>query len=186
MEAQKSLQIIENMILRTQNNMYRNRPFFLLWGISVFICAITHFILLKLNVADSENIWLALPIIALIHIAIAIKQHKEREVKTYSESAINALWTALGFAFLVLGVFAVFTYEGILPIFILLYGIGTYTTGKIIAFKPLYLGGLICFALSMISNFVSGEYQLLIIALAILISYIIPALMLKNKFTALL
>ena len=69
-----------------------------------------------------------------------------------------------------------------MPTIILLYAIGTFVTGKIIDFKPLVIGGSICFLLSIVIAFIKDENQLLIIATAILISYIIPGFLLKKEY----
>jgi hypothetical protein len=49
-------------------------------------------------------------------------------------------------------------------------------------FKPLVIGGLINFVLAAISGRFSFDNQLLIAALAILTSYIIPGHLLKMRF----
>lgn len=184
MDAQESIQIIENMLQRTHGNMYKNKPYFLLWGVAVFLCSVLQFVFIKLDIKNNEYVWIAMPFIAIIHIVLVIKNKKERLVKTYSEEAINALWTSLGLAFIVLTFYASIVYPGVLPLFIILYGIGTYTTGKIISFKPLYWGGLFCFGISFLALFVPKDYHLLILAIAILMSYIIPALLLKKIDTS--
>ena len=68
------------------------------------------------------------------------------------------------------------------PIFVLLYGIGTFATGRIIKFTPLIIGGALCFVLAVVSAYQSFSNQLIIIALAILVSYIIPGHLLYNKY----
>lgn len=67
-----------------------------------------------------------------------------------------------------------------MPVFILLYALGTFITGRFIQFKPLMLGGGSCFAISLVSFLLDGPEQLLMVALAILFSYLIPGHMLKN------
>jgi hypothetical protein len=72
----------------------------------------------------------------------------------------------------------------VFPFFIMLYGLGTFVSGNIIQFRPLVVGGILAFALAVSSTFVDYDYQMLFAAGAILVSYIIPAYMLrhKNKF----
>ena len=68
------------------------------------------------------------------------------------------------------------------PFLILLYGIGTFITGRIIQFKPLIFGGLACFMLCVLITYVEGPEKLLILALSVLLSYIIPGILLKREF----
>ncbi len=178
---QESLTIIQNMMNKTKEQLFDNSTLFLLWGFAAFICTVTQYILLKTNVQDSEAVWIAMPIIAVIHIYIVVKKKKEIKVQTYNGNAISALWTAIGFAFVCI-VFFGSQKINILPMIILLYAIGTFVSGKIIDFKPLIIGGSICFLLSIAIAFIKDENQLLIMAAAILISYIIPGFLLKKEF----
>ncbi|HRB68199.1 MAG TPA: hypothetical protein PLO32_10445, partial [Chitinophagales bacterium] len=63
-----------------------------------------------------------------------------------------------------------------------IYAIGTFVTGRIIQFKPLIIGGLICFGLSVLINFIDGAEQLLVLALSVVVSYLIPGFILRNEY----
>jgi hypothetical protein len=63
----------------------------------------------------------------------------------------------------------------------MLYGLGTFVSGSIIRFRPLVIGGIIAWALAIGCTYVSYDYQMLFGAAAILISYIIPAYMLRSR-----
>lgn len=178
---QESLAIIQSMMNKTKEQLFDNSNLFLLWGFAAFICSITQYILLKVQVQDSEAVWIAMPIIAVIHIFIVMKQRKQIKIQTYNGNAINSLWMAIGFAFICIA-FIASAKINILPFIILLYAIGTFVTGKIIDFKPLVIGGLVCFVLAIVISFIKDESQLLIMATAILISYIIPGFLLKRDF----
>ena len=178
---QESLVIIQQMMNKTKEQLFDNSNLFLLWGFAAFICTVTQYILIKINIQNSEAVWIAMPIIAVIHIYIVIKQRSKIKVQTYNGNAISALWTAIGFAFISI-VFFASQKINILPTIILLYAIGTFVTGKIIDFKPLVIGGSISFLLSIAIAFIKDENQLLIMATAILISYIIPGFLLKKEY----
>ena len=178
---QESLVIIQQMMNKTKEQLFDNSNLFLLWGFAAFICTVTQYFLIKTNIQNSEAVWIAMPIIAVIHIYIVIKQRSKIKVQTYNGNAISALWTAIGFAFISI-VFFASQKINILPTIILLYAIGTFVTGKIIDFKPLVIGGSICFLLSIVIAFIKDENHLLIMAAAILISYIIPGFLLKKEY----
>jgi hypothetical protein len=93
------------------------------------------------------------------------------------------LWTAIGFSFCCIPFIASTAKANIIPFIILLYGIGTYVTGKIINFKPLIIGGISCFVLAICITFINNENRLLILAFALLVSYIIPGILLKRQFS---
>jgi hypothetical protein len=93
------------------------------------------------------------------------------------------LWTGMGISFFVLSM--IFNRMGwnnnIFPFFIMLYGLGTFVSGRLIQFTPLVVGGIIAWVLAIAATFVSYDYQMLMGAAAILFSYIIPAYMLRKK-----
>ena len=68
------------------------------------------------------------------------------------------------------------------PIIIVLYGIGTFVSGGALKFMPLKAGGIVCWILAVIAIRVDFEYQLLLIAAAVLIAYLIPGYLLKQKY----
>lgn len=181
---QESLIIIQNMMNKTKEQLFDNSTLFLLWGFASLICAITQYILIKMQVLHSEAVWIAMPIIAVIHIYIIVKKRKEIKIETYNGNALSALWSAIGLAFVCIAFIAPINHiqNTLLPIIILLYAIGTFVTGKIIDFKPLIIGGFICFGLAVAIGFVHDENQLLVLVAAILAAYIIPGILLRNAF----
>ena len=179
---QESLAIIQQMIATSKRQLIDSSKYFLLWGIAVFVCAVAQYVMLKLYLLHTQYVWFAMPIIAIIHILIAMKQEKAQPVKTHNSIAMQGLWVSLGISFFIVAYLSGKTSFNCLPIMILLYGVGTFTTGKIIEFKPLIVGGITCFILSVGITFIDGAEQLLIVALAVLVSYIIPAVLLKKEF----
>lgn len=67
------------------------------------------------------------------------------------------------------------------PVYILFYATGTFISGGILHFKPLQVGGIICWILAVASTFVSYQNQILFTAAAILASYLIPGYSLKKR-----
>jgi hypothetical protein len=179
---QESILIIQQMIGKSKQRLHDRSKYFLMWGFAVFGCAITQYILLKLLWQHTQRIWLLMPVMLVIHLALARKEIKREHVTTYNSQAIRSLWIALGISFGILSVFSARMSFNMIPFLILFYGIGTFTTGRIIQFKPLIIGGLLCFILSVVINYIDGAEQLLILALSVLVSYIIPAILLRNEF----
>lgn len=179
---QESLAIIQSMIAKTKQQLNDSSKFFFLWGFAVLVCSIAQYIMLKMLLINTQQVWIAMPIIAIIHIIIAIKYQKAKSVQTHNDVALQSLWTALGIAFIILTFLSFRISFNIFPFLILLYGIGTFVTGKIIQFKPLIFGGITCFFLSVIITYIDGAEQLLILALSVVVSYIIPGILLKKEF----
>lgn len=179
----ESLAIIQEMVEKTKQHYSDDSFYFILWGWLTFSAALGHYLLLPVLHEASALVWLLMPLGGIISLVYGMKQSREQKVKTHLETHIGYLWKALGLAMLVLVVSTVLIHNGtLLPVFILLYAIGTFTTGCFIEFKPLIIGGALCFALSLLSFFLKENAQLLMIALSVLVSYLIPGHALKNKF----
>jgi len=186
---QDSLKLIQNMIEKTRHDMGENVKFFLLWGWITFIACTGQYVLK--NVFDYDRhyrIWLLIIPGIIISIYMGIKDGKKKKAHTYISESMSYLWIGMGISFFVLSM--ILTRLGwdhnVFPFFILLYGLGTFVSGKILQFKPLVFGGLAAWAMAIASVYVNYDYQILFGAGAILVSYLIPAYMLqyKNKTSA--
>ncbi|MDQ3682285.1 MAG: hypothetical protein M3352_04325 [Bacteroidota bacterium] len=180
---QESLQLIQSMIEKTKENISENRFFFLLWGWITFIAVLTQFILkVVVDYKHHYIVWLSVIPAAIITIVKGNKM-KARSYRTYVGESMGFLWMGIGISFFILSII-ISTSIGWMkawPFFILFYGLGTFISGKFIQFKPLVFGGVFCWIIACITVFVPYDYQLLLAALAILCSYIIPGYLIKSE-----
>lgn len=178
---QQSLQLIESMIKKVRNNISENRFYFLLWGWLSF-CAILIQFLLKVVIVYPHHylVWLAVIPAAIITIIRAGKKDRSAP-KTYVGENMGYLWMGIGISFFILTfiVSASIGWMKAWPFFILFYGLGTFVSGMFLKFRPLVIGGIINWVLACVCVLLPYDYQLLIAALAILISYIIPGHIIK-------
>ncbi|MBL7737866.1 MAG: hypothetical protein JNK14_01520 [Chitinophagaceae bacterium] len=181
---EQSLQLIQSMISKTKQHMSDNSLYFLVWGWLTFFACTGQFILKHIFGYEKHYlVWLVLFIGIGFSIYQTRKEDRTIKAKTYIDESMSYLWAGMAISFFVLGM--ILTRLGwdtaIFPFFIMLYGLGTFVSGNIIRFKPLVIGGLIAFALAIGSTFAGYDYQMLFGAAAILISYIIPAHLLRRK-----
>jgi uncharacterized membrane protein len=111
------------------------------------------------------------------------KERKKVKVKTYLDENMGYLWLGMAACFFVLSLILTRLGWGfsVFPFFIMLYGLGTFVSGSFLRFRPLIVGGIIAWVLAIAATFASYDYQMLFGAAAILISYIIPAYMLRRR-----
>ncbi len=181
---QDSLKLIQGMIDKTRQNMGDNSRHFLLWGWISFIACVSQFVLKHLlNYPQHYLVWLLTFPGAIISIIMGRQQEKKKAAVTYLGESMKYLWIGMGLSYFVLSMILTRLGWGnsIFPFFMLLYGLGTFISGKFLQFKPFVWGGLTAWALAIASTFFSYDYQMLFGAAAILISYIIPAYLLKRK-----
>lgn len=181
---QESLKLIQNMIAKTRQDMGDNSKHFLLWGWITFVACVGQYVLK--NVFDYEKhylVWLLTIPAIIISTYMGIKEERTQKANTYISESMKYLWIGMGISFFVLSMILsrLGWNNSVFPFFTLLYGLGTFVSGKILQFKPLVYGGLTAWAMAIISVYFNYDYQILFGAAAILVSYIIPAYMLRYK-----
>jgi len=183
-----SLRIIHTMIEKTKQNISYQSHFFLLWGWGAFIGFTGQYILkVYFEYPKHYQVWWISVVCLAINIVFVVKFSKKIKVKTYVDENTGNLWSGLVISFIVLMImFSKTGWQNCYPFFMmLLYGTGTFISGKILRFTPLIFGGLISFILAAVSVWFTVDLQLVFAAAAILFSYIIPGHLLylnyKNK-----
>jgi hypothetical protein len=180
----ESLKIIEEMVNKAKNNYSDNSFYFIFWGWLAFIAAISQYFLIPIiGGQKSSMVWLLMPLGGVVSMFYGMKQSKKQKVVSHIESMIGFIWLGMGLGFVVLMTgMTQPNAANLLPMFILLYAIGTFITGGVLKFKPLIVGGSLCFVICLLAFHSPISSQLLLLALAVLVSYLIPGYMLKAKF----
>ena len=181
---QESLKIIQAMISKAKDSVADKSYYFLLWGWLVFAASLIQFVLKVIFKSELHPIgWTLMIVGAVLSGYYSRKEKKVRLVRSHVDDSIGYLWTAIG---ITQGVFILYfsihgDWENCYTFFILLYSIGCFVTGRILKFKPLVWGAIANWMLAIVSTFASYDYNILILALAILVSYIIPGYMLRKE-----
>ena len=181
---QESLVLIQTMINKTKQDISDKSVYFLVWGWITFIACTAQFILKHVvNYEKHYLVWWLVVVGIVFSAWYGSKQQRQEKVKTYIGDSIRYLWIGMGIAYFVLSmIISIYGWDKIVfPFFIMLYGLGTFISGNIIRFRPLVIGGTTAFAIAIGSAFAEYDYQILFAAAAILLSYIIPAYMLRYK-----
>lgn len=182
--AQDSLKIIQTMIEKSKQNISDQSHYFLLWGWAAFIGFSGQYILkVILNNPYHYHIWWISALCFIITVLFTIRQSKIVKAKTYTEDNMGHLWSGLSIAFGVSCIiFTKVGWQNCYPFFMVLYGTGTFISGKLLRFKPLVLGGIASFVLGAIAVWLNNDLQILLAAGAILFSYIIPGHLLQQQY----
>jgi hypothetical protein len=185
MTEKESMELITSMINKAKNNFGERGLLYLIWGWVILFCCITNFIgIYFYNYTNIYFVWLIVYLVIIFQIFYLRKLRKARRTKTYT-SEINAFVWIVFFICMILMIFIcnVFKkYEIINPLLLVLYGMPTFLSGIIIKFKPLIIGAICCWILSAASPFINIDFQLILIATAVIVAWIIPGYLLKAKF----
>lgn len=185
MTEAESLSIISGMINHAKNRFSENGHLYLLWGFVIFTCCITQFIMLhffKNN--NAYYIWYSTWIVSIYQFYYLFKKRKKEKVKTYTDEIVGFVWLT----FIICSFILVYiliknqAFAAINACVLVMYGMPTFLSGIILRFKPLRIGGLICWLLSIAAMFTTYQYQLLLLACAVIAAWIIPGFILRAKF----
>ena len=178
----ESWQLIQEMITTARKDVRDGSFYYLLWGWLVFIASLGHYILeVIVGYKHPYVVWLLMLLGIGATIYKATRQHRHQKVKTYLDRFITNFWLAIFVAILIMLIGAAFKtgYDVAYPNIILIYGVAMFMSGAVFRFKPLIIGGIGCWIIAIVAFFVSFDIQLLLMALATLIGYLIPGYLLK-------
>ncbi len=182
--AEQSLHLIQSMIEKAKQDVANNSFYLLLWGWLIFIAALLNFGLMKFTHFEQPYLaWNLVWIGAIASIIKGVKDSKKIAVKTFVGETMKVfgisqgiLYTGLAFFFGKYDLWAIS-----FPLYILVYAVTCFFMGALMQFPLLKWTGLLCLPIMVIGVYVSFDWQLLLMALAILISYIIPGHVLSAK-----
>ncbi len=181
---EQSLKLIQSMIDRAKESVRDNSFYLLLWGWLVFTAALLHFGLMKFT--DFKQPWLAWNLMwigVIASIVNGIREARKEKVRTYLGETMRYFGISLGIIFCSLAF--IFGYYDLwhfsFPIYILIYAAACFFMGSMMRFPLLKWTGLSCLAIMVASVFAGYQWQLLLMALAVLLSYIIPGHVLGAK-----
>ena len=182
LSGQEGLEIIQRMINQAKQQYSDDSFMYLLWGWLVFAASIGHYLLDSAGIIYAPMVWLLMPVGGIISAIWGHRKNKSKPVKTYIDEFNKYVLTA----FLVSLCIVLFSMQRLqlncYPMVMMVYGVWLYISGGCLKFKPIMLGGIANWILAVAAFFVDFKMQLLLLAFAVLIGYIIPGYMLRNRF----
>ena len=185
MTEAESLSIISGMINNAKNRFSETGHLYLLWGFVVFICCITQFVMLHFFKNEGAYyVWYLTWVAVIYQFYYLYKKRKRETVKTYTDEIVGFVW----FTFVICTSILVYilinnkVLNAINACVLVMYGMPTFLSGIILRFKPLKIGGIICWLLAIAAMFTVYKFQLLLLSVAVVAAWIIPGFILRAKF----
>jgi hypothetical protein len=184
MTGQESLQLIAKMIHKARRDYLDSGLSALLWGSVISFCSLVTFINeMTIKAPWMGVVWVLTFIAVVPQILIAIREGKMRKYKPFEEDHMGGIWISFAIAVFLLGfIFGRYPCQGEAAVYLMLYGVPTFATGYVRRFRPMLLGGLACWALSLISLYIGYPYSMLCITAAALLAWFIPGLILRKRY----
>jgi hypothetical protein len=182
MTGEESLRIITDMINKTKVNLRQSSFHLLFWGWLIFVCSLSESLLWKLtDFTHPYYIWFFVIPGSFVSFIYGFMTGRKAKVHTYADYLY--VWTWVGFLFASIVLFIVRSSEmqNISLYMLILAGFPTFMSGIILRFKPLIAGGICFWVIALIVNFGGSGIAPLGMPVAVLLGYLIPGYILKNK-----
>jgi hypothetical protein len=178
----ESLRLITEMITKAKSAYHSNGTGAIMWGIVIFVCSIIDFFKKQFHVDIGFDIWLLMFVALIPQFYMVFKNGKKKNFVSYEETTMGYVWGAFGASILMLMFFNNYYRPGHSEsLFLMLFGMPTFITGGMFRFKPMIIGGVICWALFGISLYTDLKINMLLMALAALSAWLIPGIILRKK-----
>lgn len=177
----ESIQVIRSMIESTRYQLYEDRFLYFLWGYVSLFCAGLHYLLAYvIGYKYPYIVWMIMPIVGVVHFVYISKKVNSSQVATFAGRVMQGIWGGMFLAVigLVIGAFHV-GWEFVYPVFMMLYGVACFSTGSALQNRLLSWGGVLSIGLGVFAFFLVFQFQVLLLMLAIIVSYIVPAHFMK-------
>lgn len=185
LSEKESLELISSMINKAKNRFSENGFLYMLWGWGILVCCLAQFVITYyFENKNGQYVWFITWLLMIVNIFYVRKANKERQLRTYTEELYGIVWAVFIICVFLLMFILIQTgnSKSIHAAILVMYGMPIFLSGIILKFRPLLLGGICCWIFSILSPFVSIEFQLLLIAAAIISGWLIPGYLLQSKY----
>ena len=185
LSEKESMLLIASMINKAKNQVSENGFLYIIWGWIILICSVVQFLSDRFfHYPEANYIWFSTYGVLLFQIIYLVRKKKSGLAKTYTEEINGFVWIAFAVGAMLM-VFTCSRFQApqlILPLLLVFYGLPTFLSGAILKFSPLIIGGICCWILAFASTFITPEFQLILIATAVIVAWLIPGYLLQIKY----
>lgn len=185
MTNEESLKIIQQMITQAKVDITDNGIGWLLWGSLIFLTCISTYVFIDIGSANIFLGWNIFGILTIVLLGIDLVRHKNKPVRTY----VGDLLKLVDIGFIICLFTVIFSINvAVSPnsgfgFFLMIFAFLMLVKGGALKSRALIIGAAVNWA-GALAIFVNKEfrYDMLIMAGAVLAGYIIPGMMLRNKY----
>ena len=185
MSNTKSLQIIQQMINQAKTNITDNGLGWLLWGTLIFLASLSTYFFIYTGADNIFLGWNIFGVFSIVMLSYDIFKPKKKKVRTYVDDLLR--FVDIGFIICLFTVifsinFAVSPNAGF-SFFLMIFAFQMLIKGGAVKSRSLITGAAVNWT-GAIAIFINKDfkYDMLIMAAAVLIGYIIPGLLLWLKY----
>lgn len=179
--GEESLKLINRMIYEAKGYFAESGLGALVYGFSILLCSLLTYAVDKLHFLFPFQPFFIMVPVFFIQAFIQMKENKNKKVKTFTDEAIDYVWT--GFFLSVIAVVCVAGLSYMMfTITLFLIGLATFLTGMIAKFMYHKVCGIMCLVIADVSYFTQNSNVYLLLALTAVLVWIIPGFILRIYF----
>ena len=180
---EQSLLLINEMIGKAKRSYTTKGIASMVWGALIILCSMVTWVRVKFNWNIGFDIWSLLLIAMIFQIYFSIRERKDKNFVGHDEQTMAYVWGTFSICIFITSFYNnKFDSESSTTLIMMLYGIPTFITGGIFKFKPLIIGGIICWVLSIVSIYTSFATDILLMSTCGLCGWWIPGMILWNNY----
>jgi hypothetical protein len=183
LSEQESLKLINEMIGKAKKSYISKGTASIVWGILIIICSLLTWYEIQFKTYFGFDVWLLVFVAVIPQLYFSMQEKKSKKFVGHDEQTMTFVWTTFGICIFMLSFYnSRFNVQSASSLFMMMYGIPTFITGGVFKFKPMILGGLICWICSIISMYTKQDIDMLLMAACGLFAWLIPGLILWNRY----
>lgn len=179
----ESLEIISRMIVKAKKDYYDTGISALLWGSVITVCSLAMFVNWYLRLPNVGYIWFLTIIAVIPQIIISVRERKARRYRGHDDDLMSGIWISFGISmFLLSWVISWLELPHMDSVYMVVYGIPTFTTGYARRFRPMIIGGVACWVFAILALYTPYPYVNLYLAGSAQLAWFIPGLILRRRY----
>jgi hypothetical protein len=184
MTEQESLRLIGEMMGKVKRSYVTKGTASIVWGVLIITCSLLTWVQAQFNKDFGFDVWLLVFLAVIPQVYFTVKEKRERKFVAHDEQTMGYVWTSFGICIFILSFYnGMFGGNHTTCLFMMLYGLPTFITGGVFKFRPMILGGLVCWILAVCSLFTSFATAMLCMAACGLVAWLIPGIILWKRYT---
>jgi hypothetical protein len=182
--SEESLLLITQMISRAKDEYFETGVSALMWGSIITFCALVSFFNHAFLHKDwLDAVWLLSFIAVVPQIIIARREKKQRKYKAHDDNLRGGIWLSFAVSMFLLNYFDIrYHLPNAISLYLILYGIPTFTIGFGRKFPYMIFGGVACWVFAILSSLTPSPWQLLYLAGGAQLAWFIPGLILRKRY----
>jgi hypothetical protein len=181
--SQESLELISRMIIKARRDYYDTGLSSLLWGGTITFCSLVSFANYYLQWSALDFVWFLTFAAVIVQGMISAREKKHRRRKGHDEDLMSGIWISFAIAVFLLSLVMPLLKLPYSPsLYMIIYGVPTFTTGYARRFRPMIIGGLACWVFSILAVFTPFPYVILYLAASAQLAWFIPGLILRKRY----